>query len=164
MSPQRLRPPDFSELVDVHLLEVPVDVWSRVQEHTDELLREFALMSSDPAASADVPARLTRLIEVLTATYSGVGDEQEAQLFAAAEAGQPVIDDLAFTVPVAAAEAAVVLAETLDEADEFCLAGQHLLTLATPPDLRRFRQWYLDQFVDQIRGADPVPWPSYTGS
>ncbi len=160
MSPQRLKPPDFSELVDVHLLQLPVDIWARVQEHTDELLREFALMSSDPAGG-DVPARLTRLIEILQATYSGVGDEQDAQLYAAAEAGQAVIDDLAFTVPVAAAEAAVVLNETLDEAVEFCRAGQHLLTLATPPDLQRFRRWYLDQFVDQIRGADPVPWPAY---
>jgi hypothetical protein len=161
MSPQRLQPPDFSELVDVHLLEVPVDVWSRVQEHTDELLREFALMSSDPAGPTEVPARLTRLIEILQATYSGVGDEQEAQLYAAAEAGQPVVEDLVFTVPIAVADAAVVLNETLDEADEFCRAGQHLLTLATPPELQRFRRWYLDQFIDQVRGADPVPWPAY---
>jgi hypothetical protein len=161
MSPERLKQPDFDDQVDVHLLQVPVPLWGRVQEHTDELLREFALMSSDPAGAADVPTRLTRLIEVLTATYSGVGDEQEAQLYAAAEAGQAVIDDLAFTVPVAAAEAAVILGETLDEADEFCQAGQHLLTLATPPELQRFRRWYLEQFIDQIRGADPVPWPAY---
>jgi hypothetical protein len=161
---EELAHPDFDQLHDVHLLQVPVDVWSRTQEHTDELLREFALMSSDPAASTDVPARLTQLIEVLTATYSGVGNEQEAQLYAAVEAGDAQIDDLAFTVPVAAADACIVLGETLDAADEFCRSGQHLLTLATPNELQRFRRWYLTQFVDQIRGADPVPWPSYTGS
>jgi len=164
VSPQRLSEPDFGELVDVHLLELPVDVWARTQEHTDELLREFALMSSDPASSADVPVRLTQLIEVLTATYSGVGNEQEAQLYAAAEAGEAQIDDLAFTVPLAAADACIVLGETLDAADEFCQTGQHLLTLATPDELQRFRRWYLTQFVDQIRGADPVPWPAYTGA
>jgi hypothetical protein len=164
MSPQRLTEPDFGELVDVHLLEMPVDVWARTQEHTDELLREFALMSSDPESAAEVPVRLTHLIEVLTATYSGVGSTQEAELFAAAETGQPQIDDLAFTVPLATAEACIVLGETLDAADEYCQTGQHLLTLATPKELQRFRRWYLGQFVDQIRGADPVPWPSYSGS
>ncbi len=164
MSPQRLTEPDFGDLVDVHLLELPVDVWARTQEHTDELLREFALMSSDPETTADVPVQLTRLIEVLTATYSGVGNEQESQLHAAAEAGQAQIDDLAFTVPVAAAQACVVLGDTLDAADAFCHSGQHLLTLATPNELQRFRRWYLTQFVDQIRGADPVPWPAYTGA
>ena len=161
MSPHRLRPPDFSELVDVHLLEVPVDVWARTQEHTDELLREFALMSSDPAASGDVPVRLTKLIEVLTATYSGVGSEQEAQLYAASEAGQAQIDDLAFRVPLATSEACIVLGETLDAADVYCQEGQHLLTLATPEELQRFRRWYLGQFVDQIAGAAPVPWSAY---
>ena len=164
MSPQRLRPPDFSELVDVHLLELPVDVWARTQEHTDELLREFALIASDPAASGEVPVRLTHLIEVLTATYSGVGSDQEAQLYAAAEAGQAQIDDLSFSVPLATSEACLVLGETLDAADEYCRAGQHLLTLATPDELQRFRRWYLTQFIEQIAGKAPTPWPAYTGS
>ena len=163
MSPQRLRPPDFSELVDVHLLEVPVDVWARTQEHTDELLREFALMSSDPASSGDVPVRLTHLIEVLTTMYSGVGSEQDAQLYAAAEAGESRID-LSFSVPLATSEACLVLGETLDAADDYCRAGRHLLTLATPEELQRFRRWYLGQFVDQIGGAAPTPWPAYAGT
>lgn len=163
MSPHRLGQPDFSELVDVHLRQLPVDIWARTQQHSDELLREFALMSADPASSGDVPVRLTHLIEVLTATYSGVGSEQEAQLYAASEAGQPEIEDLTFTLPRAAAEACVLLSETLDEADDFCTAGQHLLTLATPTELQRFRRWYLGEFVAQIGGADPTPWPAYTG-
>ena len=163
MSPHRLTEPDFDEVVDVRLLQLPVEVWARTQEHTDELLREFALMSADPESAPDVPVRLTQLIEVLTATYSGVSTEQEAEMYAASEAGRPEIAELVFTVPRAAAEACVVLGETLDQADEFCRAGRHLLTLSTPPELQRFRRWYLSEFVDQIGGAQPVPWPDYAG-
>jgi hypothetical protein len=156
-----LADPDFGELRDVHLLQVPVDVWARTQEHSDELLREFALIAADPESAGAVPARLTRLVEQLNQVYGGVATEQENQLFAAAEAGEPVIDDLAYALPVAAADACVSLSRLLDEADAFCLAGEHLLTLATPPELVRFRRWYLEQFASQLTGGDPVPWPEY---
>jgi hypothetical protein len=52
----------------------------------------------------------------------------------------------------------------LDEADEFCRQGKHLLTLATPPDLRRYRQWFLGEFVAQIGGRPPTPWPLFAAS
>jgi hypothetical protein len=147
-------------LVDVHLVRLPVRLWARSQEHGEELLREFALMATDPTSSASVPTRLTRLVQELTATYAGLGAEQEAQLFAAAAAGVEE-DDVRFRMPVAVADACIHLGAMLDEADEFCRAGEHLLTLATPPDLRRFRAWYLGEFVTQIGGAPPVPWPAY---
>ena len=76
-----------ADLHEVHLLEVPVGLWAKAQEQTDGLLREFA----------------------------GVSSEQEQQLFAAAGAGQPVIEDLVYLVPGAAAVAA--LGDMLDEAD-----------------------------------------------
>lgn len=161
MSSDGLASPDFDQLVDVHLLQLPVDVWSRTQEHTDELLREFALIAADPESAGAVPARLTSLLEQLNQIYGGVGSEQENQLFAAAEAGEPVLEDLAFALPAAAAQACHVLATLLDEADAYCLAGQHLLTLATPPELVRFRRWYLEQFIAQIGGSAAVAWPDY---
>ena len=46
----------------------------------------------------------------------------------------------------------------LDEADESCTRGDHLLTLATPEELR-FRCWFIGEFVAQINGAPPTPWP-----
>lgn len=150
-----------ADLLDVHLLKVPVPLWARSQEHGDELLREFALIAASPTGRDGVPARLTQLVETLNQTYAGVGTEQEAQLFAAAEAGVPEVDDLVFVVPPDVAGACVALAALLDEADEYCAAGEHLLTLTTPPELVRFRRWYLDQFVDQVAGRPPVPWPDY---
>ena len=153
-------------IVEVHLLQVPVPLWAKAQQLTDELLREFALAASqaDDAEAHHLPARLTRLIESLTTQFDGVSTEQEQQLFAAAAAGQDVIEDLAFQVPAIAAPASKHLGDMLDEADVYCREGQHLLTLAAPDDVVRFRRWYLWSFIAQIEGSAPVAWPDYDGS
>jgi hypothetical protein len=153
------------DLVAVHLLEVPVPLWSKAQQLTDELLREFALAASQSDDDDHhLPARLTTLMEVLTTQFDGVSSAQEEQLAAAAAAGQPVIADLVFHVPAEAAPASRMLGDMLDEADEYCRQGQHLLTLAAPEDVVRFRRWYLMAFIDQCAGAAPVPWPAFDGS
>lgn len=151
-------------LREVHLLQVPVRIWAATQEQTDALLREFALIAAELHAPDDghvaVPARLTQLIDALTTEYEGVSTEQEEQLYAAAAAGEPSID-LHFRVPAAAAEASKQLGDMLDEADEYCRAGRHLLTMAATDEQVRFRWWYLQQFIDQIEGKPPVAWPDY---
>ena len=151
------------DLHEVHLLELPVGLWAKAQEQTDGLLREFALAAdlADPQAlDRHLPTRLTKLMETLNAQFAGASTEQEQALFAAAAADEPVIEDLVYQVPGAAAEASQVLGDMLDEADAFCRDGSHLLTLAADPDVVAFRWWYLRQFIDQIAGAPPVPWPA----
>jgi hypothetical protein len=150
-------------LVEVHLLGVPVAVWAKTQEHVDELIREFTLLAASlrqAGAHQEVPVRLIELIEVLTHRYSGLTAAQESRLNDAADKGIADID-LVFWVPVEAAEAGAHLGALLDEADEYCRAGQHLLTLATPPELVRFRNWYLDAFTDQLAGKPPTAWADY---
>ena len=155
-----------SDLYQVRVLQMPVRVWSRSQEQHDALMREFALMSV-PADESErerhVPTRLAELIDTLTADFEGVSTEQEQQLFDAAAADVDVIDELVYTLPRAAVGASKALGAMLDEADEFCRQGQHLLTLAPDEELVRFRRWYLDQFIDQADGKPPVAWPDYTG-
>jgi hypothetical protein len=153
------------ELHPVRMLRLPVQVWAASQEHHDELLREFALMTAGREDREDeappVPVRLLRLVEQLTASFAGSSDEQEARLFAAAARGDEVMDVLEFALPEAAGPACVQLEELLDEADEYCRAGHHLLTLATPDEIRLFRTWYLAQVREQLAGAPPEPWPDF---
>ncbi|MDP8936487.1 MAG: hypothetical protein M3O23_01920, partial [Actinomycetota bacterium] len=52
-------------------------------------------------------------------------------------------------MPAEVGPAAAEFNRLLDEADEFCRAGD-LLTLATPPDTAAFRRW----FLDHLRGPD----------
>lgn len=150
-------------LVSVRLLELPLDLQSRSQEHSDELTREMTLVAEQMRQQGDsggLPLRLVELIATLTEQYSMFTLEQEQQIAAALRAGQETID-LDYRVPASAAEAATAVGAIFDEADDYCQAGQHLLTLATPPELVAYRKWYLQQFVDQIAGAEPVPWPRY---
>ncbi len=149
----------------VRMLQLPVQVWAASKEHHDELLREFALMTAGledrDGEAPPVPVRLLKLLEELTASFGGSSDEQEARLFAASAQGNEVIDVLEFALPEAAGPACVQLEQMLDEADEYCRAGHHLLTLATPDELRLFRSWYLGQVREQLGGAPPEPWPDY---
>lgn len=157
---------DLGPIVDVRLRQLPVAVWARTQEHTDELLREFVLLAqqlrNDETAVASAPLRLVRLVEELSGSYGSFSEEQEARLFEAAAAGESELD-LTYQVPASAGIAARHLGDMLNEADEYCRSGEHLLTLETPADLVRFREWFLEEFRRQCAGQPPTPWPSYAG-
>jgi len=163
-------------LVSVRLLELPVAMHARAQQHGDELLREFRLLAEsvavdradggDPSGAAahelHVPRRLIQLTERLTSRYGHFATEADARLEAAVATGQSSID-LEYRVPPEVGGAARELSALLEEADEFCREGRYLLTLSTPPDVARYRRWYLAQFVEQVAGADPLPWPKSAG-
>jgi hypothetical protein len=152
--------PDTQPLVTVELQALPVDLQVRATEHMQDLQREFVLIADGLQHGQDappLPRRLLDLVDALQRRYGGFTEAQEDQLDDAHRAGLPTVD-LTFKVPADAAAAAVSLGTLLDEADEFCREGRHLLTLATPPDLVAYRRWYLQQFVDQVAGHPPVPW------
>lgn len=152
-----------TELVEVRLVQLPLDVWQRTQEHVDGLLREFALIVQDAEARAAAPGRLLDLVAELNAGYGSFSEEQRREMIAALARGEVQIT-LTYRVPPAAAGAARQLGEVLDEADDYCRRGEHLLTLATPPEELRFRRWFITEFVDQVGGAPPTPWPDYGGA
>jgi hypothetical protein len=151
---------DGGQLVTVELRRLPVELQARASEHTQELQREFVLIAEGlqhAEGPSALPRRLLDLVDTLQRRYGGFTVDQEDALDKALHDGVPTLD-LDFTVPPDVADAAVALGAMLDEADEYCREGKHLLTLATPPDLVAFRRWYLDQFVDQIAGRPPTPW------
>jgi hypothetical protein len=150
-------------LVEVHLLRLPLEVWQRTQEHVDGLLREFTLIVQDDQGRAATPGRLLGLIDELTAGYGEFSAEQRLEMEAALQRGEQDID-LRYEVPPAAAGAARQLGDMLDEADEYCRTGDHLLTLATPPEALRFRRWFIGEFVDQVEGKPPTPWPDFAAA
>lgn len=155
---------DLGPFVRVSLLGLPVRLQSAVQEHMDGLRREFMLlaegMRQTGEPSADLPVRLLEVVDALNGRYASFVSRPETELAAAVEAEKESVD-LVYEVPTAAAGAARELGSLLDEADVYCSEGEHLLTLATPPDLLLYRRWFLEQFVEQIAGAEPVPWPAY---
>ncbi len=141
-------------LVPVRILGLPLRVYGRSSEHTDELLREFALIREDN--SDHVPTRLLALIDELNLRFSAFTRAQTVAIQEALARGDEQID-LLYEVPPEAADGVIRLAALLDEADEFCRAGD-LLTLAARPEGVAFRTWFLDEFLRQIEGQPPRPW------
>jgi hypothetical protein len=144
----------LSDLVTVRIIGMPLAVMQRSAEHSDELLREFALIREE--GSDHVPARLLNLIEELRGRFGAfaVGPRQAMQ--DALERGESSVD-LEYAVPSELGGAALRLGALLDEADAFCRAGD-LLTLATQPEGLAFRHWYLGEFERQLAGQPPRPW------
>jgi len=157
--------PDSGDISEVRILGFPVALQARAQEHMDDLLREFMLIAAanEQGPKAHVPRQLLDLIQEVQRDYSGATLEQDAQLLAARESGLANID-LVYRIPSSVAQAATRLGEALDEADSYCLAGEHLLTLATPSEALELRRWYLGQFVAQIGGAPPTPWGEWVAT
>jgi len=141
----------------VKLMSVPIDLWRRASAHQEAVQREFDIIRVDlPPDSA--PNRLSALVDEFDSRYAGTTAQTWDELHAAAERGDAQID-LVFTVPPEAAEAARQLDRILNDVDDFCRSGEHLLTLATPSDQVALRTWFLGEFTRQIdQGLDPAPW------
>lgn len=149
-----------AELVEVRILGLPLETYRTSSAHHDELFREFALvLARPPSAGHEIPAQLLALIERLNQRFSSFTASPEAELQAALERGDAEID-LTYHVPPEARDGARELAELLARADEYCKHGE-LLTVAPSPEAVQFRDWYLDEFVSQIDGKDPVSWRDY---
>jgi hypothetical protein len=153
-------------LREVRLIGFPLGLYARSTEHHEELMREFQLLAIDPPTSTpghEVPRRLLDLIAELNSDYAGFSAGPEAARDAAAARGDESVD-LSYQVPEAVAAACERLDALLEEADEFCRAGDRLLTLATPPDAVALRRWYLGEFSAQLAGREPTPWPAYAAA
>lgn len=155
-----MSPEDQQTLVEVRLVDFPVRLYRRAAEHNDELLREFALVEDLHRETGGVPGRLADLMRQLQQRFSVFTAQPRAAL-EEAQANDVQEIDLTYRVPPAAREAVITLGQLLDEADEFCRSGEDLLTLATPPDAVAFRRWFLSEFLRQIDGAPPTPWPAW---
>ncbi len=48
---------------------MPLHIWQRTQEHIDDLLREFTLITQDAEARGATPGRLLSLVQELSAGF-----------------------------------------------------------------------------------------------
>jgi hypothetical protein len=148
------------ELVEIHLLGVSTAAQLHASEHHDELFREFALIASrDPSAGHTVPVRLSELIAQVRDRFSGFTEATDQDLETAIAEGRTSVD-LVFNLPSEVKQACTEFLQVLAEADEYCRHGD-LLTLAPPADAIAFREWFLGEFVRQVEGEPPLPWPEY---
>jgi hypothetical protein len=146
------------ELIEIRLLDLPVEVHRRVAEHQDEIRRELTWIAEEPGS---VPARLQAIGDQLREQYSGFTEGPTSRLDQAMADGQVTID-LVYQLPPGVGEAAKMLGDLLDEVDEFCRRGG-MLALETPPEALAYRRWFLGEFVRQAAGEEPQPWTAWQG-
>ena len=146
----------------VWLLGYPVELGMSTVEHIEDWVREFKLMAlgrDGGTSTHDVPLRLQAMVEMLTRRYGAELSEPDRQRAAAAARGDATVD-LAYTSrPDAEGEAAVRGWQAmLAEVDAYCRA-EDLLTLQRTPEQVRLQDWICEEFLRQLRGEPPRPWP-----
>lgn len=138
----------------LRLADLSVPMFWRMQQHQDEMLREFSLLTigqQRPSAPA-VPARLLALVEGLRARYAGERGLLFETMRAAAERREETAT-VEVDVPTEAADHVAATLAAYEEADAYCRAGDHLLTLATPDDVAAYRRWVAEEIVRQLSSA-----------
>ena len=142
----------------VLLLECPVDLSLRQDEHLDELIRELQLLDTDPGdlRSRQVARELRDLL-VGPAHARHLGRRTALE---AAAAGLAVVD-IDMVVRREAGDTVLRMLELVTEADRLCEREQ-LLTVASPPELRDLRAWMAHEVSGQLcDGATPVTWGAW---
>lgn len=144
--------------MQLELLNFPVDRFQRAIQHAAAVQRELDVLRVEDRAGR-LPRRSDDIVGDLDARFTGYRatmdtlDHLVAQGVDHADVEIPVLGDAEER-----ATAIQALADLLDEVDAYCDAGDQLLTIVTPPDLREFRSWLFAQVIGQLRGAAPVPW------
>ncbi len=147
-------------LIEVRMIGLPLEVQRSTNAHYDALMREFELIRQSDSAAGTVPVRLLDLVDELSTRFEEFAEQPRAVLEAALERGGSTVD-LVYEVPPEIVDACQNLLALLDEADDYCLAGEHLVTLASPPEVRSYREWFLREFIEQVAGRPPTPWSQH---
>jgi anti-anti-sigma factor len=147
------------ESLQLELLNFPVDRFQRALQHAAAVQRELDVLRAEEAREGRLPRRSDEIVADLDTRFTGyratmdILDGLIAQGVDHADVEIPVLGE-----PEERATAIQALADLLDEVDAYCEAGDQLLTIVTPPDLREFRTWLFAQVIGQLRGATPSPW------
>ena len=130
--------------VVIRLLGAPVQLFPATQQHTEALLREYALMAMQLESGQTAP----RLVLDMRAVA--------AQINAAVESGRASAD-LVIAAPESAKASVADACVALEVADRLAEDGQ-LLSAPAVPEVRWCRDWFLGEVVRQLSGDAPTPW------
>ena len=141
-------------LIRVALEDVPTGLLAAAKTHVDNLVREFALAAAGARTGATAPPSpgLVQALETAVTEFADARLALKQQAHAAQQQELPTVT-LVLELPPEAADAAERYLDALERVDTYCRDAQ-LLTLATPPEQRAFREWYVCELIDQLRRVD----------
>ena len=151
----------MTEVVGTAVLrDFPLRVWAQSRQHSDEVMREFALMLEGERSgqtSLDVPQALLDLADMFTTRFGPLLDQIYAAREAALAEGRDRMDSEIALVPGTPGLLDQVRRVT-EAVDDYCRTGR-LLTLERTDVDRRLFDWTLREIVKQHDGGEPSPWP-----
>lgn len=143
------------QIVDVQLVDLPVNIVAHYQSKFFDLRREMTLID---LASSDTDTLAHRLT-VLSVRMESLREERghwTPQIERARRAGLDRATVI-LPVPMSMLDEIREFEKLLQEADEFCRREQ-LLTLSAGEQEQELRSWYLNELIAQLGGARPTPW------
>ncbi len=143
----------------VEIVQFPLQVGLRARQHSESLLREFAIIATRGGDEADVPKRLLEIAQLHDERYAGLNPEADAAVDDAIERGEAFID-FELQVPDSIRDDTINLAPLLIEVDAYCRNGD-MLTLTPSDEIRTFWVWFLSEIVQQLNGAPPTRWDDF---
>jgi hypothetical protein len=149
------REPQPDMLTHVEVRGVPLSEFLAFQVHYRELRREVRLLALAHESDYPLAKTLSDLFGSLDRDLRAGIRNEDLEVAAAAGAATT---DLRVNMPRTTAESIGRFLELLDLADAFC-REERLLSLARTPEQRHFQQWFLGEFVRQLRGEAPLAWP-----
>lgn len=139
----------------VRISRVPVRLFLESQDHQHDLVRELQLIhiGDRREASGQTPRRISDLIADILSRYEAVRTATRRQVVAALERGEDYVD---LDVPVYPGMASALREwlTLLEEADRVCAEGR-LLLLASRPEIRELRRWYVDEIASRLEAETP---------
>jgi anti-sigma regulatory factor (Ser/Thr protein kinase) len=147
----------WDDTVEVRLLAVPPFVVHHYRQRWLELVREMHLVAlGPPSPQQDVARRLCTAAANLHSDLYVI--ERSTAAFAPAVTDDGSAVDAVFVVPAGRRQAFVEVREMAREMER-SWAGNELLFVHPGKQAVQLREWWLGEFIGQIDGADPTPWP-----
>jgi hypothetical protein len=140
---------------NIQLRGVNVADFQHTSQYHDELIRELHLIQAGDSAEG----RLAEVTRTLLAEFTSFSPGIRAAIDDAAERGETVID-IDVRVPVHLRAWLEHFRDHFREIDLYCQAG-FLLSLGSPAVAVACREWFLGQFIEQLDGQSPTPYPSH---
>ncbi len=140
----------------VLLRALPVDLYSDCYLHHQELRRELRLLALAHGDTYPIAGSISRVFRSFDEQLRRSGGTSVLDAALEGEAASKALD-VPLVVPQTLPHTASRMIDMLELADTFC-RSERLLSLATSPEQRAFRRWYLGEFVRQCDGEKPIPW------
>lgn len=138
----------------VLLRDLPADLYAACHVHHQELRRELRLLALAHGDSYPIASSISRVFRSFDDQLRQSSGAESLDALLERTTGRV---DVRLVVPQTLPHTASRMIDVLELADTFC-RSERLLSLATSPEQRAFRRWYLGEFVRQGDGEAPTPW------